>query len=68
MKDGVFIDKFVTNQLKLGNFSTRGLHVTFHALTFTIGYVDHFYGEPDACRSDEVFVSMILRELYALLR
>ena len=51
MKSGIYIDKFVMNQLKLGNFSTRGLHVTFHTMKAAIIYPDHVFGKTD-CRNE----------------
>ena len=59
MKDGIFIDDFVTKQLKLGNFSTRGLHLTCHAMKFTVSYTDHIFGKSDNVHDDKALVSPV---------
>ena len=59
MKTDVFIDNFVMNQLKLGNFSTRGLHVTFHTVKATIIYPDHVFGKTNGRNGDKELVSIL---------
>ena len=59
MKSGIFIDNFVMNQLKLGNFSTRGLHVTFSAIKASIIYPDHVAGKADGRSGNSDLVSLL---------
>ena len=47
VKDGVFLDAFVTEQLKLGNLPTRGLHVTCNSVNVTFSFADHAFGRND---------------------
>ena len=47
VKDGVFHDTFVTEQLKLGNLPTRGLHVTCNSVNVTFSFADHAFGRND---------------------
>ena len=60
MKSGIFIDNFVMNQLKLGNFSTRGLHVTFHTMKAAFIYPDHIFGKNDCRNGSKDLVSMFI--------
>ena len=45
MKDYAYLDPFIIEQLKAGNHSVRGFHVTCHSASITVRFADHMFGK-----------------------